>query len=77
MFRLRRKPKKPIVITKEDIRDAVKEELLASDENKRKYDDEEKQKLLRQKRLQSLPPHVRLKLLRYFAKRKGVSDGKK
>jgi hypothetical protein len=75
-FSLRKKKKQPILLTGEEVRQIVKEELVLSEWDKKKQEEELKRKELNAQRLMALPPRKRLKALRYL-KRKGEDYGKK
>jgi len=76
-FRLKKKPKSNPIITNDDIRKVIREELDYSLEQQERSDGEEK-KLLIRKRIEAMNPHKRLKFLQYLKEKKGVQEhGKK
>lgn len=77
-FRLKKKPKASPIVTNEDMRKVVREELDLTLVQQKKLDDDEKKRLLIKKRIEALPPQKRLKFLRYLKEKKGVQEhGKK
>ena len=74
-WRLKRKKKPNIGLTVDNVRRVVKEELEVANNERKTKDSEEKEKVLRIKKLNALSPQKRLKLLRYL-NRKGEKHGK-
>lgn len=63
-------------LTPEELRTIVKEEINEYGVNSKKQDMEERHKAMLKQRLDNLPKHTKLKLLRYMANKKG-EHGKK
>ncbi len=77
MFRIKKKVKSKPIVTNDDIRMAVREELDSTMVERQKISNEEKKKLLIKKKIASLPPHKRLKFLRYLRDKEGEKHAKK
>ena len=78
MFHLKlRRKKSNANITGEDVRRVVREELSLAESNRKDSDSKEKETELKQKKLESLPPQRRLKLLRYLKQKGATVHGKK
>ena len=75
-FKIKRRGKPSVGITKEELRVVVNEELSNLEDSRSKKADEERKKQQRIKMLNALSPHKRLKLLRYL-KEKGERHGEK
>jgi len=69
-LKLKRK-KREHLITPEELRNVVREEITSYGANTKKLDEEEKRKKMIKERIDNLPKRTRLKLLRYLKNKKG------